>query len=207
MASDPVDLDPVFGVLSNAALLAGWAIIIGVIVLWRLPAVRATYHDRFVRVRPWTIWAAWLVACVCMAGSLYYSEVRDFAPCRHCWEQRIAMYPLTAILLVGAWRQDRHAAWYAGPSLLVGWWLAINHYRIMVWPPEVDTCGGSVSCTDPYVGWGWRLLEVDGQAWGFVTIPWMSMAGFTFIAALMLLWVVLPGEETTAVVTASEDDE
>ena len=31
---------------------------------------------------------------VAMAGSLYFSESANFVPCKLCWFQRIAMYPL-----------------------------------------------------------------------------------------------------------------
>ena len=44
---------------------------------------------------------AWLVATVATVGSLYYSEIANFVPCRLCWYQRIGMYPLAVILLFG----------------------------------------------------------------------------------------------------------
>src|SRR5688572_21661834 len=52
------------------------------------------------------LWGAWSLAAIATAGSLYYSESADFIPCRLCWFQRIAMYPLVAILLVAAIRRD-----------------------------------------------------------------------------------------------------
>ena len=49
-----------------------------------------------------------LVAAVAMAGRLYFSEVAHFTPCKMCWFQRIAMYPLAVLLLIadgvlGSW--------------------------------------------------------------------------------------------------------
>ncbi|MFQ5409937.1 MAG: disulfide bond formation protein B, partial [Anaerolineales bacterium] len=41
------------------------------------------------------------VALSAMLGSLYFSEVAGFVPCKLCWYQRILMYPLTLITLVG----------------------------------------------------------------------------------------------------------
>ena len=38
-------------------------------------------------------WLAFLVAATATLGSLYFSEVAHFVPCRLCWFQRIAMYP------------------------------------------------------------------------------------------------------------------
>ena len=40
-----------------------------------------------------------------MLGSLYYSLIADYSPCELCWYQRICMYPLAPILLVGAIRK------------------------------------------------------------------------------------------------------
>lgn len=39
-------------------------------------------------------YTAWTIALASMAGSLFFSEVMQFAPCVLCWYQRIAMYPL-----------------------------------------------------------------------------------------------------------------
>src|SRR5687767_1656017 len=52
------------------------------------------------------LWLAWLVAGVAMAGSLWFSESQNLVPCKLCWYQRIAMFSLAAILLVGATRRD-----------------------------------------------------------------------------------------------------
>ena len=48
------------------------------------------------------LWLAFIVAAVATAGSLYFSEVANYVPCRLCWFQRIAMYPLAVILLIAA---------------------------------------------------------------------------------------------------------
>src|SRR6476646_218239 len=62
------------------------------------------------------IWIAWVVAAIATAGSLFFSEVSQFIPCRLCWFQRIGMYPLAAILLMAAIRRDtRGGALYSLP--------------------------------------------------------------------------------------------
>ena len=45
-------------------------------------------------LRPNALSMAFLVALLATLGSLYFSEVAHFEPCRLCWYQRIAMYPL-----------------------------------------------------------------------------------------------------------------
>ena len=49
---------------------------------------------------------AWIVAMLATAGSLYFSEIAHYDPCRLCWFQRIPMYPLAIILGIAAFRRD-----------------------------------------------------------------------------------------------------
>mgnify|MGYP000675204122 CR=1 FL=1 len=44
---------------------------------------------------------AFVVATTATLGSLYLSEVVHLIPCTFCWYQRIAMYPIAAVALVG----------------------------------------------------------------------------------------------------------
>ena len=44
------------------------------------------------------LFAAWMVALLATAGSLFFSYVMEFAPCVLCWYQRIFMYPQAVIL-------------------------------------------------------------------------------------------------------------
>ena len=73
-------------------------------------------------------------------GSLFFSEVSDFIPCRLCWLQRIAMYPLVVILLVGAIRRDRGAVYYALPFPIIGLIIGGYHKYIEI-HPEAESAG------------------------------------------------------------------
>ena len=84
------------------------------------------------------VWLAFLVAATATFGSLYFSEVANFAPCRLCWFQRIAMYPLSVVLLVGAIRRDAAVRWYAGPLALIGALIA-GYHTLIEWRPALDT--------------------------------------------------------------------
>ena len=66
------------------------------------------------------IFSAWLVAAIATAGSLFFSVVMDFVPCTLCWYQRIAMYPLAVILLIGFSQEDRKSITYALPFTIIG---------------------------------------------------------------------------------------
>lgn len=120
---------------------------------------------------------AWLVAVVAMGGSLYYSEVAHFTPCEFCWYQRIAMYPLALTLGIAAFRRDRGFWRYALPVVSIGALLSIYHYLMQQFPGlSAGTCSATTPCT---AAWVW---EFD-----FVSIPFMALACFAAIGALLLI--------------------
>ena len=121
---------------------------------------------------------AWVVATVTTLGSLYFSEVADFVPCKLCWYQRICMYPLVLILGVGALRRDRGVRFYVLPLAVVGALIAGYHSWIQAYPPENGTsfCTLDAPCTERYV---WEF--------GFVSLPLMALISFVFIITMMLL--------------------
>lgn len=134
---------------------------------------------------------ATLVASAATAGSLYFSEIADFVPCRLCWFQRICMYPLVAVLGIAAWRRDQGARWYCLPLLVAGGSISTYHY-IIEWKPSwgESACGVGPSCTDVW----FREL-------GFVTLAFMALAGF--VAITVLLFVTPKDDRDRPVSTAN----
>ena len=127
------------------------------------------------------VWLALLVAVGAMLGSLYFSEVADFVPCRLCWFQRIAMYPLTAVLLVGAIRKDPAVRWYVAPLAVVG--AAISAWHTLIeWRPQLDN--GECALTGPSCTYVWF------REFGFISLATMALTGFLTI--LILLFVRFP---------------
>lgn len=125
------------------------------------------------------LWMAWVVALVATFGSLFYSEAIHFLPCRLCWFQRIAMYPMAVILLIGAIRKEALARIYALPFALGGLGLSIWHYLTQTFPSlEGGSCDPNNPCSAKYV-----------DMFGFVSIPFMAGAGFTLIAVLLIFYV------------------
>ncbi len=117
----------------------------------------------------------WIVALVATLGSLYFSEVRQFIPCELCWYQRILMYPIVIILLVGVIRKDRNAFLYSLIFSGIGFLTSLYHYgiqKIDFLQNSAPSCG-QVSCTGTYIDWA-----------GFITIPFM--AGVAFLIILMI---------------------
>jgi disulfide bond formation protein DsbB len=124
------------------------------------------------------VWLAWVVALVATVGSLMYSELFHFPPCRLCWFQRIAMYPLAIILLVGAIRREMAVKFYAVPIALIGLVISIYHNVLQFFPSLEGT-----SC-DPLVPCSARTI----QMFGFMDLPFMAGAGFIVIAVLLIFY-------------------
>ena len=123
------------------------------------------------------VWLAWLVAVGATVGSLYFSEVADFSPCRFCWFQRIAMYPLAVILLVGAIRKDPNVRWYAAPLALIG--VAISGWHSLIeWAPSLDD--GQCEFQGPSCTFVWF------REFG-LSLANMALIGFLTILILLLV--------------------
>jgi disulfide bond formation protein DsbB len=123
------------------------------------------------------IWAAWVVAAVATAGSLFFSEYSHFIPCRLCWFQRIGMYPLAVILLIAAIRRDRRGgALYGLGGAIFGSIVAIYHIYIE-YHPEAETaaCKVGAPCT---IKWIDKL--------GYITIPVLALTAFAAIITLLV---------------------
>lgn len=119
-----------------------------------------------------------VVATVTTAGSLYYSEIADYTPCVLCWYQRICMYPLVVVLVVGALRRDRGAWKYAAPFVIVGAPLSLYHWLVERVPVLSDSvaCSASAPCTVPYF-----------EELGYVTLAFMALSAFVLIGVLLAI--------------------
>lgn len=124
------------------------------------------------------LYLAWLMACVSVAGSFFFSNYLKLPPCSLCWYQRIFMFPLVVVLGVGYLTQDKKNHFYSLPLISVGWLIAFYHnliyYKFM--DGELVPCTGGVSCTE-------RQLDL----FGFLSIPLMSFISFTILLILVYL--------------------
>jgi hypothetical protein len=121
--------------------------------------------------------AAFVVATLATVGSLYFSEVAHFEPCRLCWYQRIAMYPLVVILGIAAWRRDISVRRYVVPVAVIGGLIATYHYALE-WLPWLDSgvCSATTPCT---IVWF--------REFGFISLPYLALSAFLLIVALLWL--------------------
>lgn len=150
---------------------------VAVLIMWATG--RRAALAAIARVRAAVILA---IAGGATAGSLYFSEVANYIPCRLCWFQRIAMYPLAVIALVAVIRKDRGARWYALPIAAVGACVSAWHYLIE-WRPGLDS--GACSASGP------ACSDIWFRSYGFVTLAFMALVGFVAVVVVSLI----PGED------------
>jgi disulfide bond formation protein DsbB len=128
-------------------------------------------------VKSYSVELSFGLATIATAGSLYYSNILQYEPCRLCWFQRIFMYPLVLILGVGLLFDDDNVADYALPLTMIGLPIAFYHSLVQRYS-QFHSSGCSifsVSCSTEYTFY-----------FGYITIP--VMATIAFLGILILLW-------------------
>ena len=127
------------------------------------------------------VYVAWIQAIIATMGSLYFSEVMKFTPCKLCWYQRILMYPLVFIIATGIFRNDKKVFTYVLPLSILGTLIAFYH-NIIYYQNVLKNSGCPIdqTCTSKYITW-----------FGFVSIPLLSLTAFTVITACMLIYAKL----------------
>jgi disulfide bond formation protein DsbB len=141
------------------------------------PALRRFRRQAVDAVAPSALALAAVVAAVCMAGSLYFSEVAHFPPCHLCWLQRFCMYPLVPILGFALWRKAGWVRPYAAALAAIGACISTYHVALERHPEwESSVCDPKNPCT---LIWVKRL--------GYLTIPTMALSGFALIITLLVI--------------------
>jgi disulfide bond formation protein DsbB len=141
------------------------------------PSVGESYGTLRRRIGPMAITAAWGVALLAMAGSLYFSEVAHYTPCTLCWYQRIAMYPLVLLLGIAAVRRDIGIRIYAIPLAAIGAGISTYHY-LLEWFPDIEigVCTVGIPCT-----------AVWFREFGFVSLPLLALVAFVLVVTFLLI--------------------
>ena len=157
------------------ALLAVTAQVVVVAVV--VAALTGRTRALRVRVGRYTLAAAAVVALTATLGSLYLSEVADFPPCRLCWFQRIAMYPLVPLLGLAAVRRDQAIRLYGVVLAGLGAPVSIWHLFVERFPHlEGSSCDPLNPCSIIWV-----------ERFGYLTLPALALSGFALVIALLFL--------------------
>lgn len=125
-----------------------------------------------------SVYISWAIALVSMVGGLYFSEIVGIVPCILCWLQRIAMYPLVAIIAVGIIHRDKNVSAYVLPLSIFGLGVAL-YQNFLIWGVISETvapCTLGVSC-----------VTQTFMVLNFITIPLLSLIAFVVITILMAI--------------------
>lgn len=166
--------------LASLTILAQILIVGGIFILTStrlqreiLPKVKARFTEKHFLI------AAYVVALIATLGSLTYSDVAGYTPCKLCWYQRILMYPQVFLYLTAMMIKDKVIAYYGIVLSVIGALLAGYHYLLQVGILETTSCstvGFSISCSENF-----------GTTFGYITIPMMALSAFGLIIVIWLL--------------------
>ncbi len=117
---------------------------------------------------------AFIVATIATLGSLYFSEVMLYLPCKLCWFQRIFMYPLAIYYMTVMFTNRSVNRLFVGLMAGTGWAIALYHVILERIPNGDAFC--SNDCLIRWVNY-----------FGFVTIPLMSLIAFTLILLIQFV--------------------
>ena len=124
------------------------------------------------------LFACWLLVSGATLGSLFLSEVMELPPCSLCWYQRVFMFPLPIIMLMGLFPFDVKVVRYSLPLALGGCVVALYHslLQLGIVSASAAPCSQDVSCS---------TASLD--LFGFLSIPMLSLLAFATVAALLVV--------------------
>ncbi|MDO8594205.1 MAG: disulfide bond formation protein B [bacterium] len=157
-------------------LLGVLGIIAQVIIVWlllswlfgvKVPAITRTH----------ALHIAFAAATVAVLGSLTYSDILGYEPCKLCWIQRILMYPQLLILGMALWGKHKGSHALIDVSIilsLAGAVVAAYQSLMQLGIVSEGACAANaVSCAQIFV-----------MEFGYITIPFMACITFLLIALL-----------------------
>ena len=114
------------------------------------------------------------VAIFSSIGSIVYSEVVGFIPCRFCWYQRYLMYPIAIALIISLIKRPFFRIGYIS---IIGVFVSAYHIYLQNGGGGGGTCAIDVPCDLKYV-----------DIFGFISIPVMAGTGFLTIFVALLYY-------------------
>lgn len=87
------------------------------------------------------------------------------------------MYPLSAILGIAAYNNEKSVKKYVLPLSIIGSGLSLYHYMLQKVPgfAPITPCTNGIPCNAEYINW-----------LGFVTIPFLALIAFLLITTSLL---------------------
>ena len=109
-----------------------------------------------------------LITTTAMLGSLYFSEIVNYKPCRLCWYQRSAMYPLAIFLVIANFKKFKFTKQVAFSLASLGGVVATYHWFLERFPNlDAGVCDVNLPCEFIWF-----------ENFGFVTLAFMAFTAF-----------------------------
>jgi len=125
-----------------------------------------------------TLLFSFIVALMATSGSLFYSEIMGYDPCKLCWFQRIFMYPQVILWGLALIKKDQKIVDYGLTLSILGALIAAYHYLLQIGlAPSID-CGA--------VGYAAQCSQRFVMEFGYITIPLMALTAFVMIILFAL---------------------
>lgn len=161
---------PILSVLTIAGQIIAGALVL--ILAWE------TLTKRPLAISAWIghhgLWLLFIVVMFSIGGSLYFSEIAGWNPCKYCWIQRIFMYPQCILVLIALWKRDATVARYIIVLSALGAALAAYHFTIQMF----DIIAGPLNPATPCDASGESCVKTPFAWAGYVTIPMMALTAF-----------------------------
>lgn len=126
------------------------------------------------------LFLTWVISLIATLGSLFFSEILHYEPCKLCWFQRIFMYPLVFITTISLIKKDFKQSLYILILSTIGGSISIYHYLIQkteLFSTNNNFCG-RIPCSGEFI-----------NLFGFITIPFLALIAFTLIFILNF-WIL-----------------
>jgi len=125
------------------------------------------------------IFFAFAVSIFSTLGSLYYSDILGFSPCKLCWYQRIFIYPQVFLLGLALYKKQKVIIPYSLLLLIVGLLFSFYHNLIYFSKTSSVFCSTNDSCIKRYI------YEFD-----YISIPIMALTAFILMILFLNLHLI-----------------
>ena len=157
-----------FNTLFGFFTVTAWIISIGILYLYITKKTFSKFiTDQFLNF-------ATSVATFSAIGSIIYSEVVGFIPCKLCRYQRYLMYPIAIVLIISLFKNTFYKFGFLS---LGGFFVSLYHIYLQNGGGGGGSCAIDVPCNLKYV-----------DIFGFISIPVMGATGFFTIFISLLYY-------------------
>ncbi len=169
-------IEHIFTVVSALSVLVVVAQVISLILI--IVFLKDHFTNTDSKLRLWiakhAVLLMFIVTLTAMGGSLFFSEIAGWAPCKYCWIQRILMYPQVIVLGIALWKRDSMVARYILALSLIGIAYATYHYFIQM----QDIIASPTNPATPCDASGESCVKTPFLEFGYITVPLMAWSAF-----------------------------